>query len=163
MLWRICLNQWEKNSRHGRAQLLQLSIEMISKSIEIFSNDSSKLKFLNSHVYLPQSYEKEKKHPQKSWNTECQLFFPGMKFAFWWNWMKWPIKFSRCILYCVWAFFQIVLGIWAPGASFAATYCMMRGFLTYLSQSLEGGEREMPRRLAREVSVWIILYISWKF
>ena len=29
-----------------------------------------------------------------------------MKFTFWWNWMKWPIKFSRCILYCVWAFFQ---------------------------------------------------------
>ena len=34
-------------------------------------------------------------------------------------------------------FFKIVLGIWAPGSSFAATYCM-RGFLTYLSQSLEG-------------------------
>ena len=32
----------------------------LSKSIEIFSNDSSKLKFLHSRVYLPQSYEKGK-------------------------------------------------------------------------------------------------------
>ena len=60
MLWRICLNQWEKNSRHGRAQLLQLSIEMISrnllKSFQMIPRN------WNSYtiVYLPQSYEKEK-------------------------------------------------------------------------------------------------------
>ena len=63
--------------------------------------------------------------------------------------MKWPIKlFSCCMLYCV--YFKLSLTF---ESSFGATYCM-RGFLTYLSQSL-GAERNANRIGMRSICVEI--------
>ena len=104
MLWRICLNQWEKNSWHGRAQLLLLSIEMISqnllKSFQMIPRNWNSYTLL----YLPQSYEKEKKYPWNGWNTECQLFPSLNKIHILMKLDEMGNQVSRCMLYCVWAF-----------------------------------------------------------
>ena len=104
MLWRICLNQWEKNSWHGRAQLLLLSIEMISqnllKSFQMIPRNWNSYTLL----YLPQSYEKEKKYPWNGWNTECQLFPSLNEIHILMKLDEMGNQVSRCMLYCVWAF-----------------------------------------------------------
>ena len=84
------------------------------------------------------SHMKRKRNiPEMAEIQNVNFFLPWIKFTFWWNWMKWAIKLAAACFIVFGHLFQIVLDIWTPESSFGATYCM-RGFLTYLSQSLEG-------------------------
>ena len=108
MLWGICLNQGEKNSRHGSlgessitAAISWNDLSNLLKSFQMIPRNWNS----NVLVYISLSYMNRKRNiPEMAEIHNVNFFLPWMKFTFWQNWMKWPIKFSRCMLYCVWAF-----------------------------------------------------------
>ena len=154
MLWRICLNQWEKNSRHGREGSITPPIYWndLSKSIEIFSNHSSKLKFLHNRVSASVIWKG--KEISLKWLKYRMSTFSSLEWNSHFDKIGWNGQSSCLAAACFIVFISNCP--WHLNPPLVATYCM-RGFLTYLSQSLgEANAREVGTR-----GIWVDGYIPY--